>query len=347
MINYNKSDLENPSGHWKSQPWGSFSEYSLDKIVSENGNKTKLVRIKGSSENWQETLTLKNVEEIHLYLPTHQQISFISNLKGIKRLKIDSYRAKNIDFLSKLTDLEELSLEAVSGFEDLAPISVLSKLRALNLYILRRVKNFAALSSLQNLKFLRLGGNCDFPQPIENLEFFKSLKNLEYLIFDYARVLEKIHPAYAMGFLKNLKYMQIPRNTFSIEDFGYLAEALKGVEGADLKPVIKEIHFFHGNEAWTEYVPWQTPDEKVDYIDMHRPLSPAIKTPSEALLALGELTDIGEPSSKTGYLNLLGRGSRGFSSKIKNAEKRCLAHIEKFEQAKIAARQFLATIKEI
>ena len=345
MSDYTNPDLKNPSGHWGSQPWGGISEYNLHQTLSKNEYNAKLVRIKGSTEDWIKLAQFEELEEIHLYAPTHEQISFISNLKGIKRLKIDSYRPQSIDFLSKLSSLEELSLEAVSGFEDLEPIKALPKLRALNLHMVRRVKNFKPLGSLSELKFLSIHGNFDFQQPIEKLEFLEGLEKLEFLIFNNIRILEKVRPAYPLIFLNKLKYVEFPRNMFSLEEFGYVAEILKGVEGAELNPVIKEIHFFHGNESWLEYVPWQTPDEKTDHIDMHRPLTPAIKTSSGALLALSGLTDIGEPSSKTGHIDLLGRGSRGFSSTTKNAEKRCLAHIKKFEQAKTIARQFLANNK--
>lgn len=347
MNNYTKSYFGNPSGHWTSQDWGSRSEYNFSELLSENEYHTKFIRLKGSSEDWVKIAKFENLEEIHLYAPTHEQISFISNIKCIKRLKIDCYRPKNIDFLSKLSNLEELSLEAVSGFEDLEPIKSLPKLRTLNLHMLRRVKNFTALESLSELKFLSIHGNFDFHQPVENLNFLEGLKKLEFLIFEYVRILEKERPAYPLIFSNKLKYVEFPRNLFSLEEFGFVAEVLKGVEGAEPSPVIKEIHFFHGNEAWSETVPWQVPDEKIDHIDMHRPLAQAIKTPSGGLLALGGLTDIGETSSKTGYMELLGRGSRGFNSRIKNAEKRCLLHIEKYEQAKTAARQLLADIKRV
>lgn len=321
MREYSDLTKENPSSYWSFNAEGSHN-YKLHHVLARNEMSAKVVRL---SEGWQDSekiSELKNLQEIHLYSPSHEQVELISTLKGIKRLSINSYRPKTIDFLSTMDGLEELSLNAVSGFDDLTPIVSLSNLKALNLDLLRRVKNFSPLSSLQNLKFLRIVGNFDFNQPINDLRFFEGLKNLEYLVLNDVRIMEKENAASPLAHLKSLLYLGLPINAFSVEEYAFIAEALKGVEGAEKEPVLKYIQFSHGNSMWGESVPWQVPDDKVDHIDMHRPLNPAVRTASGAVLALDGLTDIGLPSSKTGHMILLGRGSRGFQSSVKNAEKK-------------------------
>lgn len=340
-MNYSYANQNNPSGCWTFETWDVVSEYKIQKLSGREDNDVKVIWLSGSSENWQEIERFKNLEEVHLFAGSQEQCNVISKLKGIKRLSLESCRLRNIDFFAEMNHLEELTLVAVSGFDDIEPLVHLKNLTALKLKMLRRVEDFTPLDSLIKLKFLFLGGNFDFQQPIFDLNFFRTLERLEYIIFDYVKILERDWPALPMANLKSLKYVDIPRNTFTIENFALIAEALKGVEGAKPDPVTKDIHFFHGNEAWLENVPWQTPDEKIDHINMHRPLSPGITTASSAILALEGCTDIGEPSSKEGYLNLLGRGSRGFKSTLKNANKRCLAHIEKYEEARKNARIIL------
>ena len=341
MTNYDYSNHDNSSNCWSIKPWDIVLEHKLHKVLERQDIETELVRFSRSSENWEQIKNFPHLEEIHVFDATEEQLNFISNLEGIKRLILESCRPKDISFLTKMQTLEELSFDAVSGFDDLSPLSHLTNLKALKLHILRRVKDFSSLSTLSELRFLFLGGNFEFPQPVSDLKFLTGNENLEYLIFDNLKVIEKEWPALPIASLKNLKYIELSRNTFSFENFALLEVALKGVAGADFQPVIKEIHFFHGNEGWLEAVPWQVPDTKIDHIDIHRSLSPGIRTASGAILALDGLTDIGEPSSKEGYLDLIGRGSRGFRSDIKNAEKRCLAHITKYEEAKKTAKIIL------
>lgn len=346
MLEFGDLTVRNPSSHWSFSSDGDSNDYKLHEVLERTETDTRLVRLSKNEEDWRKISDFKNLEELHLYSPSHEQVELVSNLKGIKRLSINGYRPKTIEFLAKMTDLEELSLDAVSGFDDISPIQKLPNLRALNLDLLRRVNDFGPLSKLNTLKFLRIVGNYDFNQPIQNFGFCKGLKNLEFLIIDDVRVLEKEHAASPFVHLKSLKYIGMPSNAFPVEEYAFIAEALSEVEGAEKAPVVKYIQFSHGNCMWGESVPWQVPDEKVGHIDMHRPLRPAVRTASGVVLALDALTDIGLPSSKTGHLLLLGRGSRGFQSTIKNAEKRCLAHIEKYNVARQSARKRLAQITE-
>jgi len=338
VFEYGDLTVKNPSSHWSFSSDGDSNDFKLHKVLERKETDAKWVRLSKNEEEWRKIADFKSLEELHLYSPSDEQIELISTLKGIKRLSINSYRPRTIDFLSKMNGLEELSLNAVSGFDDLTPISSLSNLKALNLDLLRRVKNFSPLFSLKHLKFLRIIGNFDFNQPINDLHFVIGLQRLEYLVLNDVRIIEKENAASPLAYLKSLLYLGLPGNAFSVDEYAFIAEALKGVEGAEKEPVVKYIQFSHGNSMWGESVPWQVPDEKVDHIDMHRPLKPAVRTASGVVLALDGLTDIGLPSGKTGHMILLGRGSRSFQSTLKNAEKRCLAHIEKYHQAKLDAR---------
>lgn len=342
MTDYNSITAENPSGYWSFNSFSASNEYKLHKVLARGEVNTKWVRISKNEENWGRLSAFKNLEEIHLYSPSDAQIDLISRLEGIKRLSIFSYRPKTIDFLVRMTALEELSLDAVSGFDDLSPIQHLRNLRALNLDLLRRIKDFSALEFLNGLRFLRIVGTYDFDQPIRDLSFCRGLKNLEYLIIDQIRVLKKEHSASPLRHLESLKYIGMPRNAFPLEEYAFIEEALKGVDGAKHEAVEKYIWFFHGNVGWTQSVPWTIADDKVEHIDMKRSLTAGVQKDSGVVLATEHFTDIGLPSVKTGHLDLLGRGSRGFQSTVKNVEKRCLAHIEKYNVAKQDARNRIA-----
>lgn len=337
IYHFYKSDLDNSSGLWSFQP----ERFDLcDALKSVPMEKIKWVYLLGSTDEYKSLKDLKNLEEIHIQYPTHEQIEFISSLTQLKRLKVEDYRPKTIDFLKPLINLEELVLKAVSGFDDLMPIAHLKKLRALNLYMLRRVKDYSPLAALTNLQYLQLGSNFDFPQPVADLEFLRPLRKLEYLIFEYVRILEKEHSSQPLADLENLKFIKMLRNTFSVEDFAFVSEALKGVRGAQLAPVELRVNFSRGNMMWTEYYPWETSVEKIDHIDMAKPIKPAVNGLAD-LSDFTNLTDLGIPSGKTGMFNLLGRGSRSFETTVKNARKRCLKHIKKYEDAQKNARDYL------
>lgn len=73
-------------------------------------------------QNWKAIFECLHLEEINLNQPNQEQIQVLNELKGDKRLKIKSFRTKDIEFMRALTDLEELFLEYVSGFSVLSPL---------------------------------------------------------------------------------------------------------------------------------------------------------------------------------------------------------------------------------
>lgn len=126
----------------------------------------KIATIGSADESWRNVFTFPALEELTLHEPSHEQLLAISELSILKRLRITHARPKAIDFISSLPDLEELVLEYVSGFSDLAPLRSLTKLRSLHLENLRRVHDFSGLSGISSLKYLSIDGTLDWKQPI-------------------------------------------------------------------------------------------------------------------------------------------------------------------------------------
>ncbi len=134
-------------------------------------------------DDWERIFTFPNIEEVTLHDPNKEQLSRISELTQIQRLRITHARPKNIEFLTSLVNVEELILEYVSGFSDLSPIRCLTKLKSLHIENLRRVTDFSGLSGIESLRYLSINGTLDWKQPISDFAFLSRLPNLEVLSF--------------------------------------------------------------------------------------------------------------------------------------------------------------------
>src|SRR5205823_3862952 len=88
-------------------------------------------------------------------------------------------RPKTIEFISSMSELEELVLEYVSGFNDLSALGRLKHLRAVHMENLRGVSDFSGLAGATNLKYLAIYGTADWQQPIDSFEFLRDLPHLE------------------------------------------------------------------------------------------------------------------------------------------------------------------------
>lgn len=129
--------------------------------------------------------------------------------------------------------MEELILEYVSGFSDLAPLSKLTKLKSLHFENLRRVSNFDGLQKIKSLRYLHIDGTLDWNQPIENFKFLKGLTNLE--VFSLGFIINKTEfPAFLpLLHLKKVKKINIVRDTFKTNEFAFLQAAFSKIEGCD------------------------------------------------------------------------------------------------------------------
>lgn len=227
--------LDRDGDYWTLVPNSERYAYTIGDVLAGNKNIT-IVTIGRDDENWERVFTLPNLEELTLHEPTKEQLQSISKLTALKRLRITHARPKTIDFIHTLVNIEELVLEYVSGFSDLAPLQSLKKLRSLHMENLRRVKEFDGLAGMESLRYLRIDGTLDWKQPISDFEFLKGLANLEVLSF--GQVINKSpYPALLPVLaLKKLKKIKIVWNMLAAEEYALMEVALPNVEGADWGP---------------------------------------------------------------------------------------------------------------
>lgn len=180
--------LDRSADYWTIVPNQERYAYNLNLDINDK-DQVKILTISKYDDKWEQVFDCTNLEELTLHDPSKEQVQAIGKLTQLKRLRVTFFRAKDINFIGDLLNLEELVLEYVSGFSDLTPLLKLNKLRSLHLENLRRVTNFDGLSGLESLQYLYISGTVDWNQPIENFEFVKGLPNLE--VFSLGFIINK------------------------------------------------------------------------------------------------------------------------------------------------------------
>lgn len=309
--------LDRSGGHWNFVP--NFQRHAFHMPEWTSGQKLiSIATISREDSNWEIVSTFPNLEELTLHSPSNEQIAFVSNLWRIKRLRITHARPKNLEFMARLQNLEEVILEYVSGFNDLSPLSELSRLRALHIENVRRVSDFSGLSNSQNLAYLSIDGTLDWAQPVEEFNFLGSLGSLEYLRLMNVRSPKTLQPLTCLAELKNLSKIMIGMSTFPLEVFAWLEAKIPHVEGAVRPPFVK-----FGGE-----------DRAIDPRD-HR-----FRLPIEEFNNYRDLF-IGKDGKRYHRVPhqaaLLGKGQRGPFGSQETVERICEAHAKKYEEL---VRQF-------
>ena len=227
--------LDREGDYWTIVPNRERYTYAIGDVPAGSKDIT-VVTIRHDDEHWKRVFTFPNLEELTLHEPSKEQLSAIPDLVRIKRLRITHARPKDINFISPLVNIEELVLEYVSGFSDLAPLRSLKKLRSLHMENLRRVEDFGGLSGIESLRYLRIDGTLDWKQPISDFDFLRELPNLE--VFSLGQVINRspfpaLLPAFALNKLKKIKIIW---TMLAAEEFALLEAALPKVEGANWGP---------------------------------------------------------------------------------------------------------------
>jgi hypothetical protein len=229
-------DLLDRSGdHWTVVPNRERHCHGLERIDA-GDPAVRVVLIGAQTRGWERALALPNLEEVTLHEPTAAQVEATGRCLRLRRLRITHFRAKDIEALAGLVHLEELVLEYVSGFSDLAPLARLPKLRSLHLENLRRVDDFSGLAGCTALRYLAILGTLDWNQPIAGFGFLRGLANLESLALMFVRTAHAYPaflPAVALGRLQSLR---IAPNEFATDEYALLSVVLEGVPGTDWGP---------------------------------------------------------------------------------------------------------------
>ena len=217
--------------YWTTIPNRERFAYSANEDLIDK-HLVKIITINKHDNCWRQVFDCHNIEEITLHDASKEQIQAIGALTKVKRLRITFLRTNDLHFLKNLINIEELILEYVSGFSDLSPLLMLTKLKSLHLENLRRVSNFDGLRGLNSLRYLYISGTLDWSQPIENFNFLEGIPNLE--IFSLGFIINRSqYPALLpILSLKSLKKIQIGRSTFNVKEYALLEAAIPHIDGA-------------------------------------------------------------------------------------------------------------------
>jgi hypothetical protein len=295
--------------------------------VSAGSEAIKIATVTRDDKNWERMLTFPNLEELTLHRPSPQQLTALSGLTSLKRLRICSANVKDIGFLSPLTNLRELVLEYVSGFSDLAPLRLLQQLRSLCLENLRGVTDFEGLSGLGSLVYLDISGTLDWNQPVADFRFLTGLPELEVLTLSFI-VNKAAFPALLpMLSLKRLKHIRVGSATFSTPEYALLEVGLPRVAGASALPSRRRAY---------RRLPLPPDDARSFLPDaVIRADHPAVR-----IASTGERT-IDDPDSC--HYDLLGKGVRSIRCSSPQAEQKRIAFEMLYETLKEDARKLLAS----
>lgn len=217
--------LDREGDYWTVIPNMERFAFSLDKKI-ENPDDAKIVTITKYDECWEQVFELPNIEELTLHEPSKEQVKAVSLISGIKRLRVSHVRLKDIEFIKALVNLEECVFEYVSGFSDLAPFGSLKKLKSLHFENLRRVNNFNGLSGISSLKYLHIDGTIDWNQPIDDLDFLKSLPSLEVLALGFVSIKSDYPALLSILDLNKLKRIRIGLGTLTTKEYAFIETAL-------------------------------------------------------------------------------------------------------------------------
>jgi hypothetical protein len=293
--------------------------------VAAGSPEVTIVTIGKEDENWSRVLTLPNLEELTLHQPTTAQLLALGELRSVKRLRITQARPQTIEFISSMDGVEELVLEYVSGFNDLAPLRSLKRLRALHIENLRRVSDFGGLSGIINLQYLAVYGTTDWKQPIDDFEFLRGLPLLEVLAL-WEVMCRAPYPALlpALG-LGKLKRLRVHGSYLATEEYALLEEGLEGVEGA----------------TWGPYRTWAYSHIELprDDVRAHLPEEVIRSRHPEVTIAFDGKRTIEDPASR--WFEFTGKGAGRVKCDSASAGSKCREYAERYQAMKKQARALI------
>jgi hypothetical protein len=316
--------LDRDGGYWTIIPNRERFAYRIGDVPAGSSEVT-IITIGKEDENWSRALTLPNLEELTLHEPTPEQLLASRALRSIKRLRITHARPRTLDFIGSMDEVEELVLEYVSGFSDLAPVGTLKRLRALHIENLRRVSDFSGLSGATNLKYLAVYGTLDWKQPINNFEFLRGLPQLEMLAL-WQVICRAPYPAMLPALtLRNLKKLRIHGSYFATEEYALLEEGLKGVEGATWGP--------YNTLAYSQI------ELPRDDLRAHLPEQVIRSRHPEVTVRYDGKRVIDDPASR--WFEFTGRGAGRVKCSSTTADVRCREQSERYDTMKERARALI------
>jgi Leucine-rich repeat (LRR) protein len=153
----------------------------LDKV------KSLSIRLKVSQDFFNAVCKMKNLERLHFWTSTVEDISEIAKLKNLNRLDLESF--------SRLTDI--------------GPLLKLSKLKLLYIENSYKIENYDIIGKMTQLIGLKLNGSITAPKNLRlpSLKPFANLRRLEHLDLDACSVIDNSYDTVLA--LENLKRFDI------------------------------------------------------------------------------------------------------------------------------------------
>ena len=239
--------LDRDGDYWTMLPNRERYRHRLGDVARD----AKAVTFFGKDDDVEALFDFPDLEELTFHEPKKEHLAVLGKLTGIQRLRVSHARPRDLTFLEPLTNVEQLVLEYVSGFDSLAPLRSLPRLRALHLENLRRVSDFSGLEGIESLRYLCIDGTLDWKQPVSDFEFCRGLPNLEVLTL-WGIINKTPFPAtLPLLSLRGLQKLKMGWNALSVEEYALLEVGLADVEGADWGPYRKFSRA--GSGEWFEF----------------------------------------------------------------------------------------------
>ena len=177
------------------EPLGALTKLKTLKLrrCNENGKGNPIEDI-----DWVEDL--KALTYLHLGHNEISDLQPLEKLKNLTRLNLsyNDLEDEDLESLSELTDLNELSLYGLSKLTDVSPLASLTKLTYLHLGYNKKLKNIKPLTELPKLKSLRINKSS-----ISDISYFKNFPALQRLDISGCPIL--FHDYYHLEDCKKLK----------------------------------------------------------------------------------------------------------------------------------------------
>lgn len=137
---------------------------------------------------------LDNIKSLSIRLKVNQDFfNAVCKMKNLERLHLWTSTAEDISEISKLQKLTRLDLESFSRLRDISPLLKLPKLKLLYIENSYKIENYEIIGKMAQLAGLKLNGSITAPKNLRlpSLKPFANLKKLEHLDLNACSVIDE------------------------------------------------------------------------------------------------------------------------------------------------------------
>ena len=163
----------------------SATALSIDALAMDFPNGTTTKYRKELENKWLQLLPkLDKVKSLSIRLKVSQEFfNAVCKMKNLERLHFWTSTVEDISEISKLTNLTRLDIESFNRLTDISPLLKLQKLRLLYIENSYKIENYDIIGKMTQLVGLKLNGSITAPKKLRlsSLKPFLNLKKLEHL----------------------------------------------------------------------------------------------------------------------------------------------------------------------